>query len=109
MPWSSVGSDARGGLHADRGNGRARAPSNDEQREVIVVTGAAGTIGTALRPRLARSGRSLVLVDQRKPAGQVGTNETFHRIDLGDLEAMTAVFSRSRLVVHLGAIPTEEP
>ncbi|MDE3722201.1 NAD(P)-dependent oxidoreductase [Nocardiopsis sp. N85] len=78
--------------------------------ELIVITGAAGRIGTLLRPRMARPGRILRLVDiAPQPAPAPGEAvETVHG-DITDLPAMEAACAGADAVIHLGGLSTEGP
>jgi uronate dehydrogenase len=71
----------------------------------ILVTGAAGLVGTSLRPRLARPGRMLRLLDIREPARldlPAGADEETVLASVTDLDAMTAACTGVDAVVHLG-------
>ena len=72
---------------------------------VVVITGAAGLIGSMLRPRLARPYRTLRLVDlQPLTAGQ---GEQAIQASVTDLDAMTAACQGADAVIHLAGIPGE--
>ena len=81
----------------------------------IVVTGAAGLIGTMLRKRLARPGRVLRLVDIAPlPPGfgsgsGSGSGEEAIQASVTDLAAMTAACAGAQAVIHLGGVPGEAP
>lgn len=72
---------------------------------VIVITGAAGLVGSMLRPRLARPGRTLRLLDIAPL--QAGPGEEAIQASVTDLEAMTAACSGADAVIHLAGIPGE--
>ncbi|MBO0776247.1 MAG: NAD(P)-dependent oxidoreductase, partial [Actinobacteria bacterium] len=73
----------------------------------ILITGAAGRIGSMLRPRLARPGRTLRLLDV---AGlTAGPGEEAVQASVTDLAAMTAACQGADAVIHLGAIAEEAP
>src|ERR1039457_7652111 len=72
---------------------------------VIVITGAAGLVGSMLRPRLARPGRTLRLLDIAPL--QAGPGEEAIQSSVTDLEAMTAACSGADAVIHLAGIPGE--
>ncbi len=74
----------------------------------VVITGAAGTIGTATRPLLAAEGRTLRLTDVVEPESPVGAGEEWTTADLADTDALERVFQGADLVVHLGGIPNEQ-
>jgi uronate dehydrogenase len=73
----------------------------------VLITGAAGRIGSALRARL-RDRMPLRLVDIRpmRPA-PAGADEELIRADIRDLGAITEAMVGCRAVVHLAAIPSE--
>jgi len=72
---------------------------------VVVITGAAGLIGSMLRPRLARPGRTLRLIDIAPLAG--GPGEEAIQASVTDLEAMTGACQGADAVIHLAGIPGE--
>jgi len=74
---------------------------------IIVITGAAGRIGSMLRPRLAAPGRTLRLLDTT--ALIAGPGEDAVTASVTDLAAMTAACQGADAVIHLGAIPGEAP
>jgi uronate dehydrogenase len=75
--------------------------------ERILVTGAAGRVGTLLRPRLARPGRVLRLLDLDPITSGPGVEPVV--ADMTDPEAMASACTGVDAIVHLGAIPTEAP
>ena len=56
----------------------------------VLITGAAGRIGTMLRPRLARPDRVLRLLDVKPLAAQPGRAEEAVTASVTDMDAMTA-------------------
>ena len=72
----------------------------------VLITGAAGTIGTVLRPALRDGLSELRLSDLREPDDLVAP-ETFVAADLTDQAAVQAAIDGVDAVVHLGAVPTE--
>jgi hypothetical protein len=71
----------------------------------ILITGAAGTIGTMLRQRLARPDRALRLLDI---AGlTAGPAEEVIRASVTDIGAMTAACRGTSAVIHLASISGE--
>lgn len=72
----------------------------------IVITGAAGRIGTMLRPRLARPGRGLRLFDIA-PVSDVTPAEEAIAASVTDLAAMTSACEGADAVIHLGGIAHE--
>ena len=76
----------------------------------ILITGAAGQIGSILRPRLARPGRILRLLDTAPldPAPpDTGPGEERVTASVTDLDAMTAACAGVDAVIHLAAISGE--
>ncbi|HTU72202.1 MAG TPA: NAD(P)-dependent oxidoreductase [Trebonia sp.] len=74
---------------------------------IVVITGAAGRIGTMLRTRLAAPGRTLRLVDVKPVA--IGPGEEAIVASVTDTEAMVAACTSADAVIHLGGIPAEAP
>jgi NAD(P)-dependent dehydrogenase (short-subunit alcohol dehydrogenase family) len=72
---------------------------------VVVITGAAGLIGSMLRPRLARPGRTLRLLDTALLAA--GPGEEVIQASVTDMDAMTAACQGADAVIHLAGIPGE--
>jgi nucleoside-diphosphate-sugar epimerase len=72
---------------------------------VIVITGAAGRIGTILRARLAAPGRVLRVLDVAPLTA--GPGEEAVAASVTDLAAMTAACGGADAVIHLGGIPRE--
>ncbi len=73
----------------------------------ILVTGAAGQIGTMLRARLARPGRTLRLLDVAPLTA--GSAEEAVRASVTDLAAMTDACAGAAAVIHLGGLAGEAP
>src|SRR5580692_5478741 len=74
---------------------------------IILVTGAAGLVGSMLRPRLARPGRTLRLLDTVPITASPG--EEAVTASVTDLDAMTDACRNAVAVVHLGGVATEAP
>jgi nucleoside-diphosphate-sugar epimerase len=74
----------------------------------VLMTGAAGQVGSMLRPRLARPGRTLRLLDVA-PVEGVGEAEESVTASVTDLAAMVDACAGVDAVVHLGGVPTEAP
>jgi uronate dehydrogenase len=72
---------------------------------VIVITGAAGLVGSMLRPRLARPGRTLRVLDIAPLTA--GPGEEVIQASVTDLDAMTAACQGADAVIHLAGIPGE--
>ncbi|MET7469242.1 NAD(P)-dependent oxidoreductase [Micromonospora sp. NPDC005222] len=78
------------------------------QPGTVVVTGAAGRIGSAVRRYLRDDVRRLVLVD-RVPVHPESPAERAVQLDLADLDAVVAALEGADAVVHLAGIPDEAP
>src|SRR3954451_10036050 len=74
----------------------------------VLITGAAGRIGTVLREGLRDEVEELRLSDIVEPQGLTG-NETYARADLTDQGAVDRAVEGVDAVVHLGAVPDEAP
>lgn len=74
----------------------------------VVLTGAAGGIGTRLRPLLKPHYGELVLSDIVEPA-DLSADEPFIAADLTDLEAIERAVAGADGVVHMGGISVEHP
>lgn len=74
---------------------------------IVLITGAAGQIGTMLRPRLARPGRTLRLLDTAPLTA--GPDEQAIRASVTSLDAMTKACRGAEAVIHLAGIPGEAP
>ena len=74
---------------------------------VVVITGAAGLVGSMLRPRLARSGRTLRVLDIAPLTA--GPGEEAIQASVTDMDAMTAACQGADAVIHLGGISVEAP
>jgi uronate dehydrogenase len=74
--------------------------------KTLVLTGAAGHVGRALRPIL-RAHWHLILVD-RVDIEDVRPGETVVSCDIGDLQTLTKAFRGAVGVVHLAGCTTEE-
>jgi len=73
----------------------------------ILMTGAAGKVGTLLRPRLARDGRTLRLSDLQPV--ETGPGEEMVTADLADEAAVAEVMKGVDAVIHLGGQSREHP
>lgn len=74
----------------------------------VVITGAAGRIGSALRGGLRDVAERLVLVDRVSLAAQ-SPAEDVRQLDLRDAEAVAAALEGADAVVHLGGVADEAP
>ncbi|MEH1166799.1 NAD(P)-dependent oxidoreductase [Micromonospora sp. CPCC 205539] len=78
------------------------------QLGTVVVTGAAGRIGSAVRRHLRDEVRQLVLVD-RVPIQPQSPVERVRQLDLVDLDAVVAALEGADAVVHLAGLADEAP
>lgn len=72
----------------------------------VLITGAAGAIGTVLRPAL-REGLDELRLSDIVDVTDLAENETFVRADLEDADAILRAVEGVDAVVHLGAVPNE--
>jgi uronate dehydrogenase len=75
----------------------------------ILITGAAGQIGTMLRSRLARPDRTLRLLDVAQLDPGPGHGEEAVTASVTDMDAMVQACQGADAVIHLGGIPSEGP
>ncbi|MEV0590966.1 NAD-dependent epimerase/dehydratase family protein [Nonomuraea cavernae] len=73
----------------------------------ILMTGAAGKVGTLLRPRLARAGRTIRLSDLLPL--EPGPGEEAVTADLADEAAMSEAMKDVDAVIHMGGQSREHP
>ncbi|QVQ50268.1 NAD(P)-dependent oxidoreductase [Spiractinospora alimapuensis] len=76
--------------------------------ERILITGAAGGLGSLLRPRMAREGRVLRLLDVAEPAAPTDTEEVVVA-SVTDVDAVREAMRDVTAVVHLGGHSVEGP
>lgn len=74
----------------------------------IVLTGAAGALGSSLREPLGNLGDALVSVDI-KDAPDLLPNETWARADCAEMDQVAPLVDGADMVVHFAAIPDERP
>jgi uronate dehydrogenase len=74
----------------------------------IVLTGALGELGSALRAPLAATCDALVSVDLKGPPETL-PNETYVKADVGVMAEIAPVLAGAEVVVHFAAIPDERP
>ena len=75
----------------------------------IVMTGAAGRLGSILRAPLSRLCDTLVSSDIVEDIGTLNANERYVRADLADKNAIMDLLEGAGMVVHFGAIVDEAP
>jgi len=73
----------------------------------LVLTGAAGALGTQLRAPLAAMCEELVSTDQVDDFGALEPNERYVKADLAAYEQIFPILEGADMVVHFGAIPDE--
>ncbi len=73
----------------------------------IVLTGAAGKLGTQLRGPLASMAELLVSTDIAEASGPLAENERWVAADLADQAAVHEIVDGADMVVHFGAIGDE--
>ena len=74
----------------------------------IVLTGAAGRLGSYLREPLLQMADTLVSTDVTD-IGKLYDGETFVQADLANFDEMSAIIKGADMVVHFGAIVDEAP
>jgi uronate dehydrogenase len=75
----------------------------------LVLTGAAGRLGSQLREPLAKMATSLVSTDIADDIGQCYEGETYIKGDLASLDDMMKVLEGADMVIHFGAFVDEGP
>ena len=75
----------------------------------LVLTGAAGALGSKLRAPLAAMCDEFVSSDLAESLPDLGANETYVKADVSDLAAMEALLKDATMVIHFGAIADEAP
>jgi len=75
----------------------------------IVLTGAAGRLGSYLREPLTKMADELVSSDIIDDIGKLYPGETYHVGDLASLDDMLRILEGAEMVVHMGAHADEGP
>lgn len=75
----------------------------------LVLTGAAGRLGSYLREPLSKLADELVSSDLTETLGKLYPNERYIRADLADKAAIHDLLEGADMVVHFGAIGDEAP
>ena len=75
----------------------------------IVLTGAAGRLGSYLREPLSIMAAELVSSDIVQDIGKRYRNENYIRADLAKYDEIDAILKDADMVVHFGALPDEAP
>ncbi len=75
----------------------------------IVLTGAAGRLGSYLREPLSKMCEALVSTDIADDIGTVYPGESYIKADLAEMDQIGPVLDGAEMVVHFGAIVDERP
>jgi len=75
----------------------------------LVLTGAAGRLGSYLREPLSKLCDEFVSTDLAEGINKLYPGETYVKADLQDLDAMVALLEGADMVVHFGAVCDEAP
>ena len=75
----------------------------------ILLTGAAGALGSRLRAPMAAMADELQSTDLPETVGELAANETYRQADLSDLGLVREMAEGAEMIVHFGAIPDEAP
>ncbi|MEM7291213.1 MAG: NAD(P)-dependent oxidoreductase [Pseudomonadota bacterium] len=75
----------------------------------LVLTGAAGRLGSYLRDPLAKIAESLVSTDIVHDIGKLHEDETYVQADLASFDAIMGVLEGADMVIHFGAFVDEGP
>ncbi|HBS50767.1 MAG TPA: NAD(P)-dependent oxidoreductase [Rhodobacteraceae bacterium] len=75
----------------------------------IVLTGAAGRLGSYLREPLGKMCEELVSTDQADDIGTLYPGERYVQADLAKMEQIAPILEGADMVVHFGAIVDEAP
>ena len=75
----------------------------------IILTGAAGRLGSYLREPLTKMADELVSTDIADDLGKLYEGEIYRQADLTNLDEMIAVTEGADMIVHFGAIGDEAP
>ena len=75
----------------------------------LVLTGAAGRLGSYLREPLSKLAHLLVSSDLAEDVGKLYTNESYIKADLTQLDDMVALLEGADMVIHFGAYVDEAP
>ena len=88
-------------------NSNAMLKGSDVKK--IVLTGAAGRLGSYLREPLTKLAAQLVSTDINSDIGKLYPGETFVKANLEDLNAFEKMLEGAEMVVHFGAFVDEAP
>lgn len=88
-------------------DGDPRIGGTLQSMTTILMTGAAGKVGTMLRTRLSRPGRTLRLLDVAPMTA--GPAEEVITASVTDMDALTSACVGADAVIHLGGLSVEAP
>ena len=77
--------------------------------EKLVLTGAAGKLGSYLREPLSKMCDVLITTDIVKNIESVAINETYAQADLANMAEIEPFLEGADMVVHFGALVDEAP
>lgn len=75
----------------------------------LVLTGAAGSLGSRLRAPLAAMCDTLLSTDIVDGVGDLAANETYVQADIADMGAVEPLLDGADMVIHFGAVVDEAP
>ncbi len=75
----------------------------------LVLTGAAGSLGSRLRAPLAAMCEELVSTDIVESVGDLAANETYVQADIAEMAAVEPLLEGADMVIHFGALVDEVP
>ena len=75
----------------------------------LVLTGAAGRLGSYLREPLSKMCDELVSTDLLDDIGNLYPGETYAKGDLASLDDMMRILQGADMVIHMGAFVDEGP
>ncbi len=75
----------------------------------LVLTGAAGRLGSYLREPLAKMADELISSDIADDIGKTFPGETYIKADLSDFDAILALTKNADMIIHFGACADEAP
>ena len=75
----------------------------------IVLTGAAGRLGSYLREPLSKMCNELISTDIKEDIGKIYAGETYMQGDLASMDDMMRIIEGAEMVVHMGAFVDEGP
>lgn len=91
------------------GPAMALKPGKTQDMKRIVLTGAAGRLGSYLREPLTRMCDELVSTDIAQDVGKLYPGERYEQGDLASMDDMMRILEGAEMVVHMGAVVDEAP